>query len=695
MGDYNQGMIDREVLEYAEVEFTRAVSEAFRGYHTLLALARSPLAHTTLVVPALILDSFSPTSDERGKSLRVVLRWAVERLAPTLPAYPMDTWRPYSDVTWQDPLWWGYTLLRHRYLDPLPPDEREEGFTQALMALTGIPDVAGYYKVRNRAIAEVARLLREQLSHGRSSDEIHRLALAELLRALQEHPDAAYLADIAATFREPFSRAWLVDLAGAEGGFNGATLNYLLGQRLLQAGDGGTQLWMPPPLQRYLHAHQPRARLVRRHRRAVRFYQEQGRPLQVAWHMRMAGDHVEAAQVLLASADELVGELRAPELRAELAAFESAALPETLRFELLLTLWDLCRRLGDRDGALAACRQALKVAATPTQQAQVYRRFGKLYEDYGQSQSLNYYRRAIERFSATDAELADTLKDRAWILLHRREWEQAEADLTRALEAVDVQDWRLRADVHNALASLYRQRAAYDRALHHAQEARALREENGAWQLVAESWSNEALVYTRMGDTQAALAAYREALETFRKLGNQEAIAIVYLNLGTALQLAGRLNEAVEQYQQSLSMLADIGVPLSQSQACYNLAEAYAALGETENARHYWHRGRQLAEDAGLEGELEWYEKLAEDVPALKEDELVVPAAPPSSRSDLTPEGLEALEIARSEGQVTPRRLMEITGVSKATATRRLSHLMEGGLLRRRGKGRSTYYVLP
>lgn len=689
--------MDQEILAYTEAEFTRLVSEAFRGYTSLLTLARSPLAHTSLVAPALILDRYEPSSDERGRALRVVLRWAVERLAPTLPAYPMNSWRPYTDVTWQDPLWWGYNLLRHRYLDPLPPDEREAGFTEALIALTGISDVSSYYKERTRAVAEVARLLHEELLHQQSSDEIHHLALVELCRALQEHSDAAHIAGVAATFRGSFLRTWLLELVETEGRtISQTTLNYLLGQRLLQTGDGGLELWMSPPLQAYLHAQQPQAQLIRRHRRAVRFYQEQGTPLQVAWHLRMAGNPVESARLLLQYAPELVGELRVAELRQELAALEAHLLSKPLWFEVQLCLWDLARRLGDRDGALAACRQALRIAEGPSQQAQVYRRFGKLYEDYGQRQALNYYRRAIERFPEDDPELVDTLKDRAWIYIHRKEWDQAEADLARALEALGKQSWRIRADIHNALASLYRQQGAYERALDHVQSARALREENGAWQSVAESWSNEALVYTRMGDLEAALAAYREALKTFQQLGNREAIAIIYLNLGTALQLAGRLEEAVEQYEESLTMLEQIGVPLSQSQACYNLAEAHAALDNGTLARHYWQQGYQLAQEAGLEGELEWYEQIAGELPALRELTKCEepPSAPLELEEELSPEELDALDIARREGRVTPRRLIKATGISKATATRKLAHLMELELLRRKGKGRGTHYVI-
>lgn len=702
----------------ADADFTRLVSEAFRNYASLLSLARSPLAHTSLVTPALVLDPLAPTPDERGRALRVLLRWAVMRLVPAPPRYPMGAWRPYTDDTWRDPLWWGYNLLRHRYLDPLPPDAREEGFTDALLELTGIPDAQGYYKARTQAVEEVARFLREQLAYHAFDDDLRRLALEGLFRALRTYQPAAQLMGVAATFRGEFSRRLLLDLAQAEGLPDvAAALTYLLGQRLLQQGDGGTHLWISSPVQAYVHAQQPHSKRVRRHRRVANAYRAQGPPLRLAWHLRMAGDVESAARVLLEHAEALVGELQTPDLHAELAALEARQLPAGMWFRVQCLLWDLCRKLGDREGALLACRRALKAADGPTQQAQVYRRYGKLYEDYNQQQALAYYQMAVERFAPDDPELVDVLKDRAWVRMHLQGWEEAEADLCRALALGQAQDvsatWRVQADIHNAFASLYRQQGDTARALEHAQTALSLRSEGGDPQRVAESWSNVALIYTEMGKTSAALAAYHESQATFEKLGNREAVAIVELNVGMALQLAGRLSEAIERYTGCLRTFEAIGVPLSQSQACFNLTESYLALGDEATARRYWRTGYRLGQEAGLEGELDWYRRLAREHPVLAPASTAatspppepdrVPASPPEDAGDaglpqdgepLLAEEARALEIARAEGKVTPRRLMAVTGVSKATATRRLSGLMDRELLQRRGKGRGTHYVL-
>ncbi len=708
METYNQNVTDEELLTLSDAEFARRVNEALKRLErpSLLELSRSPLAHTSLVAPALVLDDLDPTPDDRGRALRMALQWALNRLAPAPPHHPLGTPRPFDDPTWQSPRWWRYNILRHRYLDKLTPEQCEtlcsdqRGIVKALLALTGIPNDSYYYTEHTHAVEEIARRLREQLRTHQADDELRSMAVAEIYADLQANPPAAALMELAATFRDAFPRTLLLGMAEAEGHQNIiGTLHYLQQQRLLHQGDGGTRLWMSPPLQTFIHAHQSRTRRVRRHRRALSHYRQRGAPLETAWHLRMAEYHPEAAQILLDAAPQLIGELQSPELRDALMAFTPQSLPTSLWFQIQRLLCDVQRQLGERKAALAACRAALKVAGNNLERAQVYRRLGKLYEDHSHGHALEYYRRAIENFGPPDPDLANTLKDRAWIYIYRQEWEQAETDLTRALSLAAAEAWRQQADIHTALASLYRQQEKHKTALAHAQRALTLREEHGDYQLAAESWSNVALVYANMGEIGSALAAYREAMTTFEKLGNQEAIAIVKLNMGTALQLAGRLDEAIRHYKTCLTTVAELNIPLLQSKACSNLVEAYATQKDYKTAYQYWRQGHQLSRDAGLEGEQKWYIALLKEFPKLRAVEPTwtgVPSTPSLENGPrLSPEEIVALKLAQAEGNVTNRALRKAADISKPTATRKLSNLVELGLLRKQGQGRGVHYILP
>lgn len=695
-------MTDQPLSDLSDTEFCSAVSEAFKCYDSLLKLSRSPLAHSDLIAPALVLGDADPTADDRGRALRVMLRWGVARLAPTPPSYPLGAQRPFDDPTWQDPLWWRYNILRHRYLEPLQRDQVESlGYsrtTDALINLTGISSQDTFFNERSRAIREVVALLRRQMSNRQCDDELCRLALDELYQSLESNRGARSLLGLAATFRSVFPRALLFQMASDEGLYGGeAALDYLIAHRLLVEGDGGASLLMPAALQVYVYARQPRASLGRRHERAARFYRQTEGPIEVAWHLHMSGRSIEAADTLLGVAQYLIDDLQIEELREALSQFSAKQLPPSQWCRVQTLLCDLFYKAGERDQALSACRQALNVETEPTGQARLYHRMARLYQGYNPTHALRYYQLAEELFDPQDPQWLDLLKDRAWHYIQRKEWAKAEADLTLALERATSSQ---RADMQDALADVYRQQGHYNRAVSHAQKALGLREERGDLPRVADSFNNLGLIYAEMGEPDYAIAAYQEALATYRRLGNREAIASIQLNVGAAHCLSGRLSKAIDHYAASLTIFEEIEMPRGQAQAHYNLAEAFASLGQVERAQHHWRAGYALSRQAGLHDQLEWFNQLRDQSPTFQElipaqQVNVEPDRPlPCSDPILLPEERVALALARQTGWVTSKTLMAQTGVSKATATRRLVGLVERGLLVKAGRGRATRYTL-
>ncbi|MCB0130542.1 MAG: HTH domain-containing protein, partial [Caldilineaceae bacterium] len=131
-----------------------------------------------------------------------------------------------------------------------------------------------------------------------------------------------------------------------------------------------------------------------------------------------------------------------------------------------------------------------------------------------------------------------------------------------------------------------------------------------------------------------------------------------------------------------------------------------------DGARAAWRISVALSNEHGLENELTYYleqfPQLAgqDDAPPdLVATAADAPAAIPT-RESATPEvptptsGLDhaqgvALEIARTNGRVTARELMDECAVSKATATRKLTGLADMGLLIKAGKGRGVHYLPP
>ena len=685
----------------SDLSFTQLVNEALRNYQSTLALSRSPLANSPLVTPTLVKDEASPTAEERGHGLRLVLQWAVNQLAPTPPVYPLGVYRPLDDATWHDPRWWRYTILRHRYLEPLHPDDFVDGgrYTESLLALTGISGPDAFFDERNRAVRAVAEQLRQQLIDGGASASLQRLALQEVIAPLEKKREAAQLLGLAATFDDIFPRSLLVEMCKQEQ-LQPAdkVLDELLAQRFLLSGDAGTSLWLSPTLRAYVYERQPPTDCQRRHRLAATYYEAQAEPLLAARHWQRAAQDARAVRVLLPVVNELILELQSKELIEFFQQLEPKRLVNGQWFAVQRLLSDLFQRNGQPEEALTACRQALQATDDAAQQASIYRRMGKLYESRNQLHALRYYQQAVERFPACDPELAELLKDRGWLYFLRQEWAKAAADLQQALQIVPAEAPVLQADIYDAMANLARKQNNFTQALTYAERALAIREEVGDLLRIAKSLGNLGFLYRAMGEYGPAAAAHREAMNTYQKLGNQELTAVAWLNIGAVHYTNQKLDEAIAAYRQSLAIGQAISLPLIELKAHYNLAEALGAANRLAAATQHWNTGYQLCRQHNFDDQ-------EADFLALR-DTLHLPN--PEQCATLTPSTLTApptlprldedeqlvLSLVKGEGTITPKRLMDAANVSRATATRRLAALVEKGLLAVEGKGRGTCYHL-
>lgn len=685
----------------SDLSFTQLVNEALRTYQSTLALSRSPLANSPLVTPTLVKDEASPTAEERGHGLRLVLQWAVNQLAPSPPIYPLGVYRPLDDDTWHDPRWWRYNILRHRYLEPLHPDDFVDGgrYTESLLALTGISGPDAFFDERNRAVRAVAERLRQQLVDGQASASLQRLALQEVMAPLEKKKEAAKVLGIAATFDDIFPRSLLVEMIKQEQIQQADwVLDELLAQHFLLSGDAGTSLWLSPTLRAYVYERQSPADCQRRHRLAATYYEAQAESLRAARHWQRAAQDARAIRLLLPAVNELILELQTKELIEFFQQLDPKRLVNGQWFAVQRLLSDLFQRNGQAEDALAACRQALQASNDAPQQATIYRRMGKLYESRNQLHALRYYQQAVERFPACDPELAELLKDRGWLYFLRQEWSKADADLQQALQIVPADAKMLQADIYDAMANLARKLNKFEQALTYAERALAIREELGDLLRVAKSLGNLGLLYRAMGEYNPATAAYTEAITLYQKLGNPELTAVAWLNLGVAHYLHRKLDEAIAAYCQSLAIGQAITLPLIELKAHYNLAEALGAAQRMPEAAQHWTAGYHLCRQHNFDDQEADFLALHStlQLPSLEQTSTIGQSTViPSTHLPRLDEGEQlVVTLLKAEGTITPKRLMDAANISRATATRRLTALVEKGVLAVEGKGRGTCYYL-
>ncbi|MCB0121565.1 MAG: SEL1-like repeat protein, partial [Caldilineaceae bacterium] len=419
-----------------------------------------------------------------------------------------------------------------------------------------------FFDERNRAIREVADHLRQQLMDGAANQTLQQMALTEIVQLLASNSEATTLLGIAAVFDDIFPRALLLAMADEEQLLHSErALHYLIKHRLMLVGEDQHQLLLSTTLQSYFYQKQPPELLQRRHRAVARFYSEQEEPLLTARHALSGGQAERAANILFEHAESLVNELQIAELLQVLLQFSQRMLGNDSWRDLQILLSDLYYRSGQPEDAVAACRRALQVAEQAADQARIYRRLGKIYVTRNQLHALTYYQQAAERFDPANPELADLMKDRGWLHILRRNWPDAERDLTLALSIAQASDAELQADIVDALASLYRRQDRFDVALDQARRALSIRESLGNLPRIASSFNNLGNIYRDMGEYWHAISAYEDALVTYQKLGNAESIAGALLNIGMAHHLLQEYTRAVELYSQCLAICQEQTLP--------------------------------------------------------------------------------------------------------------------------------------
>lgn len=115
----------------------------------------------------------------------------------------------------------------------------------------------------------------------------------------------------------------------------------------------------------------------------------------------------------------------------------------------------------------------------------------------------------------------------------------------------------------------------------------------------AEMANNSSVAYLQAGDAQAALQVVESTPAVFSAAGDVRRQAMALGNLAAALEALGRLDEAIDTYQQSADLLKEAG----EDQLRLNVMQSLSAL--------QMRTGRQLEALASMKVGLDGVEKLS------------------------------------------------------------------------------------
>ena len=102
-----------------------------------------------------------------------------------------------------------------------------------------------------------------------------------------------------------------------------------------------------------------------------------------------------------------------------------------------------------------------------------------------------------------------------------------------------------------------------------------------------------------MGDLKQAIEYYNQSLSIAKQLGQRHEEGNAYGNLGSTFQSLGDFKKAIEHNNQHLSIAKELGDKAGQGEAYGNLGNAFDSLGDSKQAIEYHKKSLSVAKELG------------------------------------------------------------------------------------------------
>ncbi|MEM7802378.1 MAG: tetratricopeptide repeat protein, partial [Chloroflexota bacterium] len=269
--------------------------------------------------------------------------------------------------------------------------------------------------------------------------------------------------------------------------------------------------------------------------------------------------------------------------------------------------------------------------------------------------------------------------DRAWIFLEERpDHNRAANDLDRAEAIIPADSPTLWCDLYNARAGLIgRSKSGVD-ALPFYLKALASAEVANDMERMTKMAYNVGQEYMFSDRFELGITYFEKSLHWATASGNKQAIGLAHKGLGGCAFFLDQLEKAIKHYQQAYLIWQAGGNENWLTNVCYDLVEAYATIGEFQEARHYFQIGTGLVQKLNHQRLLVEYETLAQQFPALT--------------GQVNDRQARLLAYIDKNGSISRKQYMDLIGIGKSQAHRDLTQLCDEGVLVQVGVGRGTRY---
>ncbi len=665
-----------DLVKLPLLEFEAIVGEALKRDRDgdWLGLADSPLAYSSLVEPC-FLPGEPVTGDARAQALKVMLRWGIEKL------------NPGGAHDWLGSAWRHYNILHFFYI---------EGHKVADLAEhMAIAEQTFYSGWRPQAINALAKILINEIALSREADERRRFSVLD--RYQRRLPGEQKLLRLLTIFNqeEYIPTEWVYTLVPDVDVTT--SLHDLLDAHLVQRDELLTAVRLNPIVYPHLSDLLTLEERSKWHAAAANLYLSVQTYLEAARHYRQAAEYVRAAEVLIQHRTAVFDKMQVEGLRTLLAQFRYAELTEhpNVWAQLKIVGGRVAEYLEDMETAVTEYGEALSAPDIHTKVEAYYLR-AKALQRTNLDESLAHFaycvdlveRSLLSHYETPDIALMKLLTriyiDRSWIFIQERpDWHKAQGDLDRTeqiMRTIGPEERATWSNLYNARAELAHHMQDPDAAVVYRQQAWLAASETRDIDLMVKTAYNLGRDYVWSQRYPSGLDYLQKGLNLAKEAGNIQAQGMSLKGMGDAFSLQGQFSEAISYYRQAYHILLATKNLNWRSAICYDLAEAYAEIGEWPQAKIFFDEGRTIARELGQERYLELFAALAERHPVLV--------------SDLLDRQKEALAFIKEKEALAMQDYMELANISRSQAHRDLSEMVDRGILRRVGQGRGTKYVL-
>ncbi len=221
-------------------------------------------------------------------------------------------------------------------------------------------------------------------------------------------------------------------------------------------------------------------------------------------------------------------------------------------------------------------------------------------ETSAQSVSLAYYALQLAADSGRKRLLIEAWRMLAYSLTANEQFEDAIPYYKRSIEGLEQAGEAAQAARSKLgyIAALYHL-GRYPEALDVVRTAEEWFRENKDESGLARLCTNVANLYDRLDDHAQSYRYHLMAVETFEKIGDQQALAQAYLNLGTTLTFLDSFENAEAMYEKCETVSRDMGMLDLSVQAQYNRAYLHFLRGRYSDALQSFARLRQHFQESG------------------------------------------------------------------------------------------------